>query len=227
MLELDVTLQRMEGRRVLVVGDVICDYYVYGVAERISREAPVLILRYEGDAVHPGGAANAACNVRSLGGRALLVGALGRDALGRRVLQSLRALGLDTDAVVVDRDGSTAVKTRILAGARQALRQQVVRVDRAGPPSLPHAVEERLLALLTTHIGDCDAVLIADYGLGTVTPRLAAAALSLARRHGRPVAVDSRHRLLSFGGVDVATPNKVEAVSFKHIPAHQPQANLR
>src|SRR6201989_1641633 len=117
------------SRKVLVVGDLIADEFIYGQVSRISREAPVLILKYDATEIVPGGAGNAANNVAALGGRAALVGLVGGDAEGRRLLASFHR-GVSRAHVVRAREYRTPVKTRILAGGVHAARQQVVRIDR-------------------------------------------------------------------------------------------------
>src|SRR5499426_3146058 len=133
------------GRRVLVVGDLIADEFIYGHVERISREAPVLILKYDATEIVAGGAGNAANNVAALGGRARLVGLVGSDAEGRRLLASFDR-GVDRAHVVRTRGYRTPVKTRILAGGVHAARQQVVRIDREAGWPIEAAVSHALAA---------------------------------------------------------------------------------
>ena len=160
------------SRRVLVVGDVIADEFVYGEVARVSREAPVLILKYDATAVVAGGAGNAANNVASLGGRARLVGLVGADPEGRRLLGSFHR-GVDRAARRAPRGYRTPVKTRILAGGVHAARQQVVRIDRETGWPLDEAVSRAFEKKIAPALDDCDAVLLSDYGSGLVTPALA------------------------------------------------------
>src|SRR5690349_14044232 len=122
-------VRQFPKKRVLVVGDVVADQFVYGEIARASREAPVPILRYEPPQTLPGGAGNAASNIAALDGEVSLVGAVGRDAAGRATLLELRARGVDTAGVVTVRGMTTPTKTRVLAGLAHSLRQQVIRVD--------------------------------------------------------------------------------------------------
>jgi len=205
------------SRRILVIGDLIADEFIYGEIARVSREAPVLILRYDATEVVAGGAGNAANNVAALGGRARIVGLAGGDAEGRRLLTSFHPR-VDRAHVIRTRGYRTPIKTRILAGGIHAARQQVVRIDRDSDWPL----DERISAALTRKIGplveDCDAVLLSDYGSGLITPPLAdAVRRGVARRLRRrsiPVLIDSRYRLLDFRGLTTCTPNEseVEAV---------------
>ena len=200
-------------RRVLVVGDLIADEFIYGEVSRVSREAPVLILKYDATAVVPGGAGNAAHNVAMLGAGALLAGMVGADAEGRRLLAAFQR-SVNTRQVVRARNYRTPVKTRILAGGIHSAKQQVVRIDRDTDWPLSGDVSRVFADKLTAAIGPCDAVLLSDYGSGLVTPELAAAIRAVLDRRpgGRsvPIVVDSRYRLLDFKGLTACTPNESE-----------------
>src|SRR5881628_2433048 len=147
------------GRRVLVVGDLIADEFIYGEVHRVSREAPVLILKYDATEIVAGGAGNAANNVATLGGRARLVGLVGADPEGRRLLASFHR-GVDRADVVRVREYRTPVKTRILAGGVHAARQQVVRIDRDAGWPLASAMGSMLKKKIGSALDDCDAVLL-------------------------------------------------------------------
>lgn len=201
------------SRRVLVVGDLIADEFIYGEVSRVSREAPVLILKYDTTAIVAGGAGNAANNVAALGGRAILAGMSGTDPQGRRLLASFDR-GVNRQLVVRARQYLTPVKTRILAGGIHSAKQQVVRIDRETSWPVSEAVSRAFAAKLKPALGECDAVLLSDYGSGLITPALAAAIQrGLARRTRRrrvPVLVDSRFRLLDYRGLTTCTPNESE-----------------
>src|SRR5262245_5040338 len=143
------------SRRVLVVGDLIADEFIYGEVARVSREAPVLILKYDTTELVAGGAGNAANNIAALGGRASLAGIVGSDAEGRRLLASF-AKGVDRQRVVRDRAYRTPVKTRILAGGVHSAKQQVVRIDREAGWPLPESVGQTLARKLAPALNDCD-----------------------------------------------------------------------
>ena len=168
------------GRRVLVVGDLIADEFIYGEVHRVSREAPVLILKYDTTEIVAGGAGNAASNVTALGGQATLAGMVGADAEGRRLLAGLPRQ-VDRRQVVRAKPYRTPVKTRILAGGIHSAKQQIVRIDREAGWPLAEAVSRTFAAKLTAALGQCDAVLLSDYGSGLVTPALAAALQRAAR----------------------------------------------
>jgi rfaE bifunctional protein kinase chain/domain len=201
------------GRRVLVVGDLIADEFIYGDVARVSREAPVLILKYDTTQVIPGGAGNAAANGAALGGRVALAGLIGTDAEGRRLLASIPR-HIDRRTIVKSRPYRTPVKTRILAGGTHSAKQQVVRIDRETGWPLSAEVSVAFAERLTPALADCDAVVLSDYGSGLVTPALADTIVTaLARRPRRgvaPVLLDSRFRLLDYRGLTACTPNESE-----------------
>jgi rfaE bifunctional protein kinase chain/domain len=201
------------GRRVLVVGDLIADEFIYGEVARVSREAPVLILKYDATEMVAGGAGNAANNVAALGGRARVVGLVGADPEGRRLVASFHR-DVDRAHIVRAREYRTPVKTRILAGGAHAARQQVVRIDREAGWPLDESVSAALAKKIEPALDACDAVLLSDYGSGLVTPALAAvvrrAAARRVRRRPIPVLLDSRYGLADYRGLTASTPNQSE-----------------
>ena len=212
------------ARRVVVVGDLLTDEYLFGKPARISREAPVLILRFSEREVLLGGAANAANNVHALGARVIPIGVVGRDAAGDELVALFHAAGIPTDGIVTEAGRATPVKTRIMAGGYQSTRQQVVRVDREPTGELMPTTEDALLSRLTALGARADAILISDYGYGTVTPRVFERVLFLARRMGAIVSVDSRYQLPRFPGVTAATPNEAELEQLMGMPVDNEQA---
>jgi rfaE bifunctional protein kinase chain/domain len=201
------------GRRVLVVGDLIADEFIYGEAHRVSREAPVLILKYDTTEVVAGGAGNAASNVAALGGAVTLAGMVGADEVGRRLLAAMPR-PIDRRQVVRARHYRTPVKTRILAGGAHSAKQQIVRIDREPGWPLDDRVSLTFARKVSAALADCDAVLLSDYGSGLVTPALASSIARATRQRGRrrpiPVLVDSRYRLLDYRGLTACTPNQSE-----------------
>jgi len=201
------------SRRLLVIGDLLADEFIYGEVARVSREAPVLILKYDATEILPGGAGNAANNVAALSGRVRLAGVVGADAEGQRLLKSFQP-GVDRTFVIRDRGYRTPVKTRILAGGVHAARQQVVRIDRESGWPVADTLAKTLLKKVTAMVDSCDGVLLSDYGSGLVTPKLAeavrAAVARRARRRPIPVLVDSRYRLLDYRALTTCTPNESE-----------------
>jgi D-glycero-beta-D-manno-heptose-7-phosphate kinase len=201
---------RFAARRVVVVGDLIADEYLYGKPHRISREAPVLILRFTGREVRLGGSANAAHNVHALGAEALPVGVVGPDSAGREIVDLFARAGIAATGVVEAPGRPTPVKTRIMAGGYQATRQQVVRLDREPPLELAPEVEDQLLDGLAAAAPRAHAFLVSDYGYGTVTPRVYERVRQLAERRRAAVTVDSRYDLPRFRGATAAAPNEPE-----------------
>jgi rfaE bifunctional protein kinase chain/domain len=205
-------LSRFPGRRIGVVGDFLLDQYVLGTTSRVSREAPIVVVDYQETVNHPGGAANAAQNVTALGAAATAVGVLGGDREGDALSRLLAARGVDTGRLRARADGATSTKLRILAGEMNAQKQQVARVDRSQRVVLDAPEGRRLAASIDEVARTSDAVLLADYGLGVLTPETAEIAVHACRERGIPVVVDSRHRLSMFRGATAATPNEVEAM---------------
>jgi len=218
-------LARFPGLKVLVVGDLVADQYVYGETERISREAPVLIVRWESSEVKLGGAGNAAANLRALGARVTAVGAVGRDELGQQVRalcreQNIRLMTTKTGRVV------TESKTRILAGGLNTRRQQMLRLDRGGDGRLSAEVETDLARLVGELAQDADAILVSDYGAGVLGEKVIAEVLA-ASHNGVPVVVDSRYNLQAFPGVAVLKPNEPELFALTGIRADTNEGLLK
>lgn len=197
------------GSRVVVIGDLIADEYIFGRVARVSREAPVLILEYDSTQMVPGGAGNAAANVAALGGRVTLITLLGRDDAGRRVREALPA-GVSRRGLLTPAGFQTPVKTRILAGGVHSAKQQVVRIDRRSPSRITAEDRAAIWRAALAALPSADAVLMSDYGSGIVTPALGRAIGAAARRRGIPVLVDSRYALTKFRGLTACAPNESE-----------------
>ena len=207
---LEALVRGFGGRRVLVLADLVADEFAYGRVERVSREAPVLILRHDTTDVRLGGGANAVHNIRTLGARPLPFGVLGDDAHGRRLRALLREKGISTSGILSAPGYATPVKTRVLAGRAHSTKQQIVRLDRYAPLAPRSPARRSLERALRAFRGPLDGVLVSDYGCGLVDASLVRAALALARRRKVPVTVDSRFGLLRFRGMTAATPNEAE-----------------
>jgi len=195
---------------VTVLGDLVADEFVYGEISRVSREAPVLILRHRERTLVPGGGANAVCNLADLDVNVLPVGVIGDDEPGRLLIKAFRHRHIPVSGVLKDKGHTTVTKTRILAGMTHSARQQVVRVDREPetPPN-SHLTREVVLAA-REYARASDALLISDYGYGSATPAILNAIRAKGRFSGMPVTVDSRFRMLEYTGVTAATPNEPE-----------------
>src|SRR3954454_24361594 len=181
---------------ITVLGDMVADEFVFGEISRVSREAPVLILRHRERSVVPGGAANAANNLADLGVNVLPVGVVGDDEPGRLLLKYFRHKRIAVSGVLKDKSYSTVTKTRILAGMTHNAPQQVVRVDRE-PESEPNRHLKRELVLAAREYARAsDALLLSDYGYGAATPGILNAIRDRGRLNRIPVILHSRHRLL-------------------------------
>jgi rfaE bifunctional protein kinase chain/domain len=205
-------IDRMQGRRVLMLVDLVVDRFVHGTPKRISREAPVLILRFDEEQLVPGGGANAVAGVRALGGRPLPVGAVGDDAAGHGLLEIFERSGVPTTGILIQPGYRTPTKTRILAGGRHAIKQQVVRYDVEDVLEPGEALDQALgqaLERAARDAGPIDGAVLSDYGYGAVYPGLLPAVRQIVG--AGPVLGDSRYRLGSYRGIDGATPNLEEA----------------
>jgi rfaE bifunctional protein kinase chain/domain len=198
--------------RIAVVGDLIADEFIYGRLDRVSREAPVLILKYDSTEVTPGGAGNAANNVAALGGVVHLAGLIGVDEVGRRLARSFPRRVVRT-GLVKPAGYLTPTKTRILAGGIHSVRQQVVRIDREGT-TIDRETRAAVACAAAVAVAGCDAVIVSDYGTGLVTPALVAAIKRRMPRRGRrqaaPILLDTRYGLLRYRGLAMAAPNESE-----------------
>jgi len=198
-----------------VLADLVVDEFVGGEITRVSREAPVLILRHSETRLVPGGGANAANNLADLGAQVVLLGAVGDDAAGRSLVQYFRKKGVGVASIRILRNWTTPTKTRYLAGFSHTTRQQVLRVDREPQSPIPAAAREYLARRARQLARRAGAVLASDYGFGAVTPALVR---GLRLRGAPPVTLDSRYALLDYrgAGVAAATPNEPELEALYH-----------
>ena len=203
-------VEKFRKVRLAVAGDLIADEFIYGQIDRVSREAPVLILNYSSTEVVPGGAGNAANNASALGARVNVIGVTGRDEAGDGLVKVLSERA-DVSGIARIKGFVTPVKTRILAGGVHSAKQQVVRIDRAGdrmPPEVIRTVERALIEA----VRKADAIILSDYGAGLITPACWRRVLSAARPKRQPIVlVDSRYSLTGFTGITACTPNESEA----------------
>ena len=200
-------LKKFGRRRVLVVGDLMLDRYVYGSVSRISPEAPVPVVKVVKETSMPGGASNVACNIRALGGRASVAGMIGKDAAGVELRWLLTHADVNVECAMMFAGAGTIVKERIIAE-----RQQVVRVDFERSAAWSPRQSEKFLAMLAIELGHADGVVIEDYGKGAVSQKVVDLVLATARRRGIPVGLDPKDgHDLNLQGITVATPNRREA----------------
>ncbi|MEW6369271.1 MAG: PfkB family carbohydrate kinase [Acidobacteriota bacterium] len=200
-------LDRFPGTRIAVVADLIADEFLFGQITRVSREAPVLILKHTESKIVPGGGANAVYNLRSLGADPVTFGCVGRDDAGSALLNAFRQAGIRTEFVLRRPHHKTTTKTRILASLPHSSKQQVLRIDREHKIEATHGEIEKFLSEV---LASSSGLLISDYANGSVPPSLSQ--LPIVRKFAarKPVTVDSRHDILSFSGMTAATPNEGE-----------------
>lgn len=202
-------INEFAGRRVVIVGDLVADQFLNGTIARVSREAPVFIVRHDETETRPGAAANTAANVSALGGKAVLIGTVGDDENGELLLRSLGP-SIAAESVLRTEGIRTTTKLRVLAGQHYAARQQMIRIDYEAAGKLDEGTRAELDELLAREAASADAIVVSDYGYGVVTPELFTRARELASSRNIPLIVDSRFRLGDFVGATSATPNQDE-----------------
>src|SRR5438270_5715513 len=195
---------------VAALADLVADEFVFGEIARVSREAPVLILKHRERIVVPGGGANAIYNLADLGVNVLPVGVVGDDEAGKLLLKAFRQKRIPTSGILKLKGRSTVTKTRILAGQTHSSRQQVVRVDREPDAALDAHTTRDLILAANRYAKAADALLVSDYGYGAATPQILNAVRGKNNLDGMAVTLDSRYRMLQFSGVTAATPNEPE-----------------
>jgi rfaE bifunctional protein kinase chain/domain len=207
-------LNNLDRARVLVVGDVMLDQFIWGSVARISPEAPVPVVDFDRESFMPGGAANVARNLTALGVSTELFGVVGRDAAAEQLKRILREQNIGCAGVLAHADRATSVKTRIVA-----YKQQVVRIDRETRDGLDAPLRKRLLAALKARLTQADAVIVGDYGKGVVTQPLLEELKQLCRRRGIWLSLDPKpvHHL-NLSGLSLITPNRKEAFELANLP---------
>lgn len=208
--EYNKALSGMQGRDILVIGDMVADIYLDGRISRISREAPVLVLEQAGEKVVAGGAANVVNNIATLGGKVHAVGLVGRDKSADGLREILAANGADVCGLIADDSRPTISKTRIIAGGRATVSQQIVRIDRESKAPMAPAVEAELRAYIKSILPTVEGVVISDYGSGTVTEGLQSLLVDYCQAKGIPSIVDSRYAVRRFHGIGYVKQNDAE-----------------
>lgn len=193
-------------RKLVIIGDAIADRFLHGAISRVSREAPVFILRHEQTETVPGGAANCAVNLASLGAQVSLISVVGTDEAGGELISKLKVAGVDTTSILTSEKYQTTTKVRILAGQSHSNKQQVIRVDYEDAPLSNAEVRESLLAQLRQRAETADAIIISDYNYGVIDRGV----VEFLQGVPVPVLLDSRYRLAEYEGLTAATPNEDE-----------------
>lgn len=195
----------------MIVGDLVADQFLRGTIARVSREAPVFILRHDETETFAGSAANAAVNVASLGGEAFLVGFIGKDSNGAALLKKLEEARVNCDFLVASEKFQTTTKVRVLAGQHYAARQQVIRIDYENKEIIDAELQNRLKEnLLSAAAEGAKAIIISDYNYGVAGAEITRLARQISQERKIPLLVDSRFRLKDFRGATSATPNQDE-----------------
>jgi D-glycero-beta-D-manno-heptose-7-phosphate kinase len=209
-------IEQFSGKTVAVLGDFVADEFQYGEISRVSREAPVLILRHRETRLVPGGGANAANNLAALGARVLPITAVGHDSAGDALFAYFKEKQMDLSGVLRVKGRTTPTKTRFLAGWAHTVEQQVLRVDREPEATLSAESQARIARLLRSKLRSADALAVSDYGFGVATPDLVRAATS--KRKDLVVTLDARYGLASYAraGITSATPNEAELEALHH-----------
>lgn len=215
----------MNDQPILMPVDLVADRFVSGSPKRISREAPVLILSFEGESLTPGGGANAVANVAALGGRPLPLGVVGDDENGQKLVDVLKQADIPTDGILIRPGYRTPTKTRVLAGGHHSIKQQIVRFDIEDKQDLSAAETEALGEQLRHWQGRAKVAVLSDYGYGAVLPSLVAPVRQTVGEAG-VILCDSRYRLAEFVGLDGATPNEEEAEALLHSSISEIQGQL-
>lgn len=214
-------IKRFAEQRIVILGDAIADKFLHGAISRVSREAPVFILRHQQTETLPGGAANCAMNLVALGARVSLISVTGDDESGSELRTKLEAAGVDIDGVIVSDKVQTTTKVRILAGHSHSSKQQVIRIDYEGASLSDDEVRSAIFNRLEHALNGADACVISDYNYGVVDAR---AAELMRKAVDVPVLVDSRFRLPEFTGFTAATPNQEEVENLAGAPISSTEA---
>ena len=201
-------INKLRVPKVLVVGDLAMDEMIYGDAERISREAPVLILQHTHTRLILGGASNAAHNVSTLNEHKVSVaGVIGDDYQAGQLLETFKAAGIDTKFVIKDRTRKTTTKTRISGSITTSITQQIVRIDRQTNETISEKTEEKLIRNIEKAVPNHDAIILSDYHIGTLTQKVIDKTIELANKYGKIIVVDAQKNLSNYKNVTSMTPN--------------------
>ena len=211
LLSLAECVEQFSSKTVVLLGDFVADEFRFGEISRVSREAPVLILKHRETQLVPGGGANAANNLASLGARVLPITAVGADSAGDALIAHFRRKRVNVSGIVRVKGWTTPIKSRFLAGWAHTTAQQVLRVDYEPQSPLPDAVRKKLFQQLSAKLRKAHALAISDYGFGVATPELVQQA-TRKRKNGLHITLDARYQLHKYAkaGISAATPNEAE-----------------
>jgi rfaE bifunctional protein kinase chain/domain len=227
LLALADYVEQFSSKTVVLFGDFVADEYQFGEISRVSREAPVLILRHRETHFAPGGGANAANNFSALGARVFPISAVGDDPAGNALITYFRAKRVDVSGITRVKGWTTPTKTRFLAGWAHTVGQQVLRVDREPQSPLPDAVHKKLQEKLQGRLRSAHALAVSDYGFSVAAPARVRQAISK-QKSALPVTLDARYNLHAYAkaGITSATPNEAELEALHHVPIGQDLSEL-
>jgi len=201
-------IKELKNYKILVIGDLALDEMIYGDTERISREAPVLILQHTHTNYILGGASNAAHNVSELnGGKVSVIGIIGDDYQGEDLKEAFKKANINCSSLIVDKNRKTITKTRISGACSQSVTQQIVRIDRQTNAPISKETEDKLLAEISKLLPKHDAVILSDYHIGTLTDKIIEKVVKLSKKYDKKVIVDAQKDLNRYKGVTSMTPN--------------------
>ena len=210
--ELIQYLDKLKEPKILIIGDFALDEMVYGNTERISREAPVLILEHYETKKILGAASNAAHNVSRLNlGKASAIGVYGDDYYGSELLKILEEKGINTSLMVMDKTRKTTTKTRISGSCNQSITQQIVRIDRQTKTPLNKETEEKVIENIKKAIPNFDGIILSDYHLGCLTQNVVNSAIEEAKKHNKIIVADIQKNMEKYKGVSAITPNQPDS----------------
>lgn len=216
-------IRRLKSQKILVIGDVMLDEFIWGKVSRISPEAPVPVVHVTHENAYPGGAANVARNLAEFGTASSICGLIGVDEGGVRLRQLLKKEGISSTGLFAQKNVPTTIKTRIIAR-----HQQVVRVDREKLTLISPASRQKLARFLSTTIPKIDAIIIEDYGKGFITQQLVNEVISLARKHRKVLTIDPNpNNPISWEGATVVKPNRIEAFAAMGVPQEEGMASIQ
>ena len=213
--ELKESIKKLNGIKMLVIGDLAIDEMIYGDTERISREAPVLILAHTHTNIILGGASNAAHNLAALSNaKVSVIGLYGDDYHAPILKETFKNANIDTKYLVLDKSRPTTVKTRVSGSCSQSVTQQIVRIDRQSKEFASPEIEKKLIENIKKAIPEHDGIILSDYHLGTLTKKVIDTAIECAKKHNKTICVDAQKDLDRFKGVTTLTPNQPDTEKF-------------
>ena len=214
---------QFQGKRVLVIGDMVADQYIIGRPTRISREAPVLILELDEERTIPGGAINVAVNACVLGAEVFLVGVVGDDIPGQKLRQEIEKLQMHLEGLLIDSTRPTSTKTRVMAGSPQIVQQHIVRIDRVDTSDVREPCKSKMLDYIKQMLPSMDAVVLSDYANGVISPDIIHRCIPMAQELNKIIVVDSHGSLFRFQVVTALTPNQPEAEQTLKVTIKSPE----